>query len=89
MRSLTAKWFFKMAGIPPAAFVFDDNLATELENLRKSKCRAVDESGECCTCIRQYFLRIGPATLVGEVLGLVEVLVLVDFAWMAFQCQNR
>jgi len=31
MRSLTAKWFFEMAGIPSAAFVFDDNLATELE----------------------------------------------------------
>jgi len=31
MRSLTARWFFEMAGIPSRAFVFDDDLATELE----------------------------------------------------------
>ena len=36
MRSLTAKWFFKMAGIPSAAFVFDDDLATELETYAKA-----------------------------------------------------
>jgi len=36
MRSLTAKLFFKMAGIPSAAFVFDDNLATELETFAKA-----------------------------------------------------
>ena len=32
MRPLTAMWFFEMADIPSAAFVFDDNLATELIN---------------------------------------------------------
>ena len=31
MGSLTAKCFFEMAGILSAVFVFDDNLATELE----------------------------------------------------------
>ena len=36
MRSLTAKWFFEMAGIPSAAFVFDDDLATELETYAKA-----------------------------------------------------
>ena len=36
MRSLTAKWFFEMAGIPSAAFVFDDDLATELETCAKA-----------------------------------------------------
>jgi len=36
MRSLTAKWFFEMAGILSAAFVFDDNLATELETYAKA-----------------------------------------------------
>ena len=57
-------------------------------NLRKSKHRAVVESHKCCTCIRRYFLRIWPATLIGVVPRLVEVLVLVDFAWMAFQYRN-
>ena len=38
MRSLTAKWFFEMAGIPSAAFVFDDNLATELTQKQTSNC---------------------------------------------------
>ena len=28
MRSLTAKWFFEMVGIPSAVFVFDDDLAS-------------------------------------------------------------
>jgi len=36
MRSLTAKWFFEMAGIPSAAFVIDDDLATELETYTKA-----------------------------------------------------
>jgi len=36
MRSLTAKWFFEMAGISSAVFVFDDNLATELETYTKA-----------------------------------------------------
>ena len=36
MRSLTAKWFFEVAGIPSAAFVFDDDLATELETYAKA-----------------------------------------------------
>ena len=36
MRSLTAKWFFEMAGIPSAAFAFDDDLATELETYTKA-----------------------------------------------------
>jgi len=36
MRSLTAKWFFEMAGIPSAVFVFDDDLATELETHAKA-----------------------------------------------------
>jgi len=36
MLSLTAKWFFEMAGIPSAAFVFDDDLATELETYAKA-----------------------------------------------------
>jgi len=36
MRSLTAKWFFEMAGIPSASFVFDDDLATELETYAKA-----------------------------------------------------
>ena len=57
--------------------------------MQKSKHRAVVESGECCTCIGRYFLRIWPAALVGVVPGLVEVLGLVDFAWMAFQYRNR
>ena len=35
MRSL-AKWFFEMAGIPSAVFVFDDDLATELETYAKA-----------------------------------------------------
>ena len=35
MWSPTAKWFFEMAGIPSAAFVFDDDLATELETCTK------------------------------------------------------
>ena len=42
-------------------------------NLCNSKRRAVVESGECWACIWRYFLRIWPATLVGEVPGL-EVL---------------
>ena len=42
--------------------------------LRKSKRRTVVENGECCTCIRRYFLQIWPAPLVGEVPRLVEVL---------------
>ena len=33
MRSLTAKW---MAGISSASFVFDDDLATELETYAKA-----------------------------------------------------
>jgi len=32
MWSITAMWFFEMADIPSAAFIFDDNLATELVN---------------------------------------------------------
>ena len=32
---VTAKWFFEMASIPPAAFVFDDDLTTELESYAK------------------------------------------------------
>ena len=36
MRSLTAKWFFEIAGIPFAAFVFDDDLATKLESYAKA-----------------------------------------------------
>ena len=36
MRSLTAKWFFEMVGIPSTAFVFDDDLATELETCAKA-----------------------------------------------------
>ena len=36
MRSPTAKWFFEMAGIPSAAFVFVDDLATELETYAKA-----------------------------------------------------
>ena len=36
MRSLTAKWFFEMAGSPSAAFIFDDDLATELETYAKA-----------------------------------------------------
>ena len=49
-------------------------------NLRNSKRRAVVESGECWACIRRYFLRIWPATLVGEVPRLEEVLGLeIDF----------
>jgi len=36
MRLLTAKWFFEMAGIPSSAFVFDDDLATELETYAKA-----------------------------------------------------
>jgi len=36
MRSLTAKWFFEMAGIPSATFVFDGDLAAELETYAKA-----------------------------------------------------
>ena len=36
MRLLTPKWFFEMAGIPSAAFVFDGDLATELETYAKA-----------------------------------------------------
>ena len=36
MQSLTAKLFFKMPGIPSAVFVFDDDLATELESYAKA-----------------------------------------------------
>jgi len=36
MRSLTAKWFFEMAGIPSAAFVSYDDLATELKTYAKA-----------------------------------------------------
>jgi len=39
MRSLTAKWFFEMAGIPSAAFVFDEDLATELETYPKANVK--------------------------------------------------
>jgi len=39
MRSLTAKWFFKMAGIPSAVFVFVDDLATELETYTKANVK--------------------------------------------------
>jgi len=35
MQSLTAKWFFKMAGVLSAMFVFDDDLATRLETYAK------------------------------------------------------
>ena len=37
MRS--AKWFFEMAGIPSAAFVFDDDLTTELETYTKANVK--------------------------------------------------
>jgi len=30
------QWFFEMAGIPSAAFIFDDDLATELETYAKA-----------------------------------------------------
>ena len=39
MRSLTAKWFFEMAGIPSAAFLFDEDLATELETYTKANVK--------------------------------------------------
>ena len=73
MRSLTAKWFFEMAGSPSAVFVFDDDPPSyRAGNLRKSKRRTVVESCECCTCIQRYFLQIWPAALLGVVPRLVE-----------------
>ena len=36
MQSLTAKWFFNMTDILCAAFVFDGDLATELETYAKA-----------------------------------------------------
>ena len=39
MQSLTANWFFEMVGIPSAAFVFDDDLATELETYAKANVK--------------------------------------------------
>jgi len=36
MWSLTTKWFFEMGGIPSAVFVFDGDLATELETYTKA-----------------------------------------------------
>ena len=39
MQSHTAKWFFEMAGIPSAAFVLDDDLATELETYAKANVK--------------------------------------------------
>ena len=39
MRSLTAKWFFEMAGIPSAAFIFDGDLATELETYAEANIK--------------------------------------------------
>jgi len=36
MRSLTSKWFFEMAGIPSAVFIFDGDLATALETYAKA-----------------------------------------------------
>ena len=52
MRSLTAKWFFEMAGIPSAAFVFDDNLATKLTQKQTSNC-----------CREWWMLHLHPAIL--------------------------
>ena len=76
-----------------AVFVFDEDLVTWREllsmllfppsKLRNSKCRAVVESGECWFASGDPFSESGPATLVGEVIGLEEVLVL-EIAWMAF-----
>ena len=87
MRSLSAKWFFEMAGIPSAAFVFDDDLATELETYVKANIELLSKlanialtSGDTPN-LACYTGRVVP--------GLVEVLVLVDFAWMAFQYRKQ
>jgi len=88
---VTAKWFFEMAGIPSAAFVFDDDLATELETYAKANVKLLSRvvNVALASSDTEHFLQIWLATLVGVVPGLVEVLVLVDFAWMAFQYRKR
>jgi len=39
MQSLTCQVVLKMAGIPSATFVFDDNLATNLETYAKANVK--------------------------------------------------
>ena len=51
-------------------------------NLRNSHC-AVVENGECWLASGDTFSESGPATLVGELPGLEDVLGL-EIAWMAF-----
>ena len=53
-----------------------------------SSCCAVVESGECWLASGDTFSESGPATLVGEVPGLKEVLGL-EIAWMEFLYRNR
>ena len=74
-----------MAGIPCAEFVFDDNLATELETCAKANVKLLLRVANVALTSSDTFW---PATLVGVVPRLVEVLVLVDLAWMAFQYRN-
>ena len=46
-------WFFEMAGISSAVFVFDDNLATELETCAKANVELLSRvANVACTCIQ-------------------------------------
>jgi len=86
MQSPTAKWFFEMAGIPSAALVFDDDLATELETYAKANVELLSRVVNVALASGVTFSESGLLyTLVGVVPRLVETLVLVDFAWMGFQ----
>ena len=60
----------------------------QLTQQRTSSCCAVVESGECWLASGDTSSESGPATLVGEVPGLEEVLGL-EIAWMAFLYQHR
>jgi len=53
MQSLTAKWFFEKAGIPSASFVFDDDLATELETVAKANVAGKIANYNDCTTLSQ------------------------------------
>ena len=48
MQSFTARWFFEMAGIPSVAFVFDDDLATELETYANANVELFDSGNFTC-----------------------------------------